>query len=67
MKNGFPGLNAKDSNFSVKQNLFSKYMEEEDRLIDPTLSADDFTDFTLEKTGKNQKLVSYIWSKTHEF
>ena len=55
MKQGFPGLKAKDSNFSVRQNLWSNYMEEEDRLVDPTLNEDDFTDYTLQKSGKQEE------------
>ena len=71
MKQGFPGLKAKDSNFSVKQNLWSNYMEEEDRLVDPTLNEDDFTDYTLQKSGRQKikflimtNLCSVLLNKT---
>ena len=46
LRNGFPGLGKKpeNSSFSFKTNLYPKYCEEDDNIIDPIANHDQFDD-----------------------
>ena len=56
--NGFPGLGSKNSNssmrnFSIADNLWPSYMEENDIIVDPTSNHEDFNDYIISKELEN--------------
>ena len=56
--NGFPGLGSKNSNssnrnFSISNNLWPNYMEENDIIVDPTSNHEDFNDYIIAKELEN--------------
>ena len=56
--NGFPGLGSKNlnssvRNFSISNNLWPNYMEEDDIIVDPTSNHEDFNDYIIAKELEN--------------
>ena len=56
--NGFPGLGSKNlnssvRNFSISNNLWPNYMEENDIIVDPTSNHEDFNDYIIAKELEN--------------